>query len=224
MMKKYKWLYLWIAAVALLVFGLTVILNSEFGKSVIFYVTGGMLIGFVIIRFVPLIKTSRNNWAIAINAIEMFVDLVIGVLMIFLTAKVEDKEFLYKFYPFLVGGVIYIRGSVYFVEVAFFNTKVETSKFFVSLALITAGAVIMGRYDNFNVNSIRWILGIAFTICGIVAVGDGYINYNNYRKIYVLPKKEIEKAKKAEQNIEVPAIDNEIIIDENGSKPQEYVN
>jgi uncharacterized membrane protein HdeD (DUF308 family) len=223
-MKKYKWLYLWVTAVALLVFASLVLINAEFGKSVIYYVTGALLVVFVIIRFIPLIKTTRNNWAIAINAIEMFIDLLVGILMIYLTANVENKEVLYKCYPFLVGGVIYARGSVYFAEVAFFNTKVETSKFFVSLALITAGAVIMGRFDNFNVNSIRWILGIAFAICGIVAVGDGYINYNNYRKLYVMPKKEKEKVKKIEQKIEVPALDTEIIIDENGSKPQEYVN
>ena len=223
-MKKYKWLYLWIAAAALLVFASIILINAEFGKSVIFYLTGALLVIFVLIRFVPLLKTTRNNWAVAINAIEMFIDLVIGVLMIVLTAKVEDKDILYKFYPFLVGGVIYVRGVVYFAEVCFFQTKVETPKFFVSLALITAGSVIMGRYNCFNVNSIRWLIGIAFAICGVVAVGDGYINYNNYRKLYVLPKKEKEKVKEVEEKIEVPAVENEIIIDESGNQPQEYVN
>lgn len=223
-MKKYKWLYLWIAAVALIVFASLVLFNAEFGRSVIFYITGVLLVVFVIIRFIPLIRTTRNNWAIALNAIEMFVDLVIGVLMVVLTAKVEDKDVLYKIYPFLVGGVIYARGVVYFSEVAFFETKVEKAKFFVNLALITAGSVIIARFDNFNVDSIRWLLGIAFAICGVVAVGDGYINYNNYRKTYVMPKKEKEKEKKIEEKIEAPAIESDIIIDENGSRPQEYVN
>ena len=168
-MKKYKWLYLWMAAAALLVFATVILANGEFGRSIIFYLTGVLLVIFVIIRFVPLLKTTRNNWAVAINAIEMFVDFAIGVLMIVLTAKVEDKALLYKFYPFLVGAVVYVRGAVYFAEVCFFKTKVETAKFFINLALITVGSVIMGRYNNFNVDSIRWLIGIVFAICAAVA-------------------------------------------------------
>ena len=178
-MKKYKWLYLWISAAALLVFGIIMLINKEFGKSIIFYLTGGLLVLFVIIRFIPLIKTTRNSWAVAINAIEMFVDLVIGVLMIVLTSQIEDKELLYKFYPFLLGGVLYVRGVVYFSEVCFFETKVEKSKFFVNLILITVGAIIIGRFNDFDVDSIRWLLGLAFGICGVVSVVDGIINYNN---------------------------------------------
>ena len=113
-MKKYKWLYLWMAAAALLVFATVILANGEFGRSIIFYLTGVLLVIFVIIRFVPLLKTTRNNWAVAINAIEMFVDFAIGVLMIVLTAKVEDKALLYKFYPFLVGGVGAFLGDLFF--------------------------------------------------------------------------------------------------------------
>jgi hypothetical protein len=224
-MKKYKWLYLWIAAAALIVFATLILFNGEFGRSVIFYLTGVLLVAFVIIRFVPLLKTTRNNWAVAINAIEMFIDLLVGVLMIVLTAKIEDKDLLYKFYPFLVGGVLYARGAVYFAEVCFFNTKVESIKFFVNLALITVGSVIMGRYNNFQVDSVRWLIGIVFAICGVVAIIDGTINYNNYRKLYIAPKKEKAKQKEEEAKKEAPAIESDIIIsDEIADRPQEYVN
>ena len=223
-MKKYKWLYLWIAAAALIVFASVVLFNAEFGRSIIFYLTGVLLVAFVIIRFVPLLKTTRNNWAVAINAIEMFIDLLVGVLMIFLTAKIEDKTTLYKFYPFLVGGVLYVRGTVYFAEVCFFQTKVETPKFFVNLLLITIGSIIMGRYNNFQVDSVRWLVGIIFAICGGVAIVDGTINYNNYRKTYVAEKKEKARLAEEEAKKEAPAIESDIIIDENYDQPQEYVN
>ena len=47
-MKKYKWLYLWIAAAALIVFASVVLFNTEFGRSIIFYLTGVLLVAFVI--------------------------------------------------------------------------------------------------------------------------------------------------------------------------------
>lgn len=217
-MKKYKWLYLWIAAAALIVFAVVMFLNKEFGNNIIFYLTGSLLIIFVIIRFIPLIKTSKNKWAIAMNAIEMFVDLVIGILFIVLTAKLEDMEFLNKVYPFLLGGVVYIRGAVYFSEICFFETKIEISKFFVNLALITIGSVIIARFDNFDVDSIRILIAFIFAICGILSTVDGIINYNNYRKLYLKDK----KAKS--DNAIINNQDDIIISDIQNDKQQDYVN
>ena len=123
MLKKYKWLYLWIVGCALAVLSVVMLVSKEFGNSIVVYLFGALLVGFTIIRFVPLVKTSREKWAIAVNAIEMFVDFVVGVLMIVLTATVEDTTTLYLFFPFLLGGVLYARGVIYLVEVVFLNTK-----------------------------------------------------------------------------------------------------
>ena len=170
LLKKYKWIYLWVIGAAITVFSIVMLLNKEFGNSIVFYLTGALLVVFVIVRFIPLIKTTRNKWAIVMNSIEMFIDLVVGVLMIVLTAKqgqtAEGAEESYKFletlYPFLIGGVLYARGGVYFAETSFFKTKPEVSKFFVSLGLLTLGAVIMARFENFSVDSMRYMFGIIF--------------------------------------------------------------
>ena len=237
LLKKYKWIYLWIIGAAIVVFSIVMLLNKEFGNSIVFYLTGALLVVFIIVRFIPLIKTTKNKWAIVMNSIEMFIDLVVGVLMIVFTAKqgesAEGAEDTYKFletlYPFLIGGVLYARGGVYFAETSFFKTKPEISKFFVSLGLLTLGAVIMARYENFSVDSMRYMFGIIFTLCGVYAVVDGIINYNNYRKLYVKPrvKKEIVKEDEVEDEDEIkaPAKDDAVIIDEkNDNRPQEYIN
>ena len=91
-LKKFKWLYLWLVGAALAVFSVVMFINSEFGNSVVFYLTGALLIVFVIIRFVPLIKTIREKWAIAVNAIDMFVEFVVGILMIVLTASLKEPD------------------------------------------------------------------------------------------------------------------------------------
>lgn len=216
-LKKYRWLYLWIASAALLTFAVILFLSSTFRESFVFYVTGAILVIFVIIRFIPLVKTSRENMALALNVIEMLVDMIVGILMIILTAKLQDKKLLDTLYPFLIGGVIYARALVYFVEISFLKTKPEKLKFFIHIALLTVGSVIMARFDNFNPNSLGFVIGVFFALSGIFTLTDGIINYNNYRKLYVKVKKEVKK-----EEIKPLQIENSLVIEED--KPnQDYV-
>ena len=215
-LKKYRWLYLWIASAALLTFAIILFLSSTFRESFVFYVTGAILVIFVIIRFIPLVKTSRENMAIALNVVEMLVDMIVGILMIVLTAKLQDKKLLDTLYPFLIGGVIYARALVYFVEISFLKTKPEKLKFFIHIALLTVGSVIMARFDNFNPNSLGFVIGVIFALSGVFTLTDGIINYNNYRKLYVKVKKEVKEEIKPLQ------IENSLVIEDD--KPnQDYV-
>ena len=222
--KKFKWLYLWIAGAALAVFSVAMILIRDFGNSIVFYLSGALLITFVVIRFVPLIKTTREKWAIAMNAIEMFIDLVVGVLMIVLTATNEDVTALYKFFPFLLGGILYVRGLIYLVEIVFFHTKADKFKFFINVLLLTAGTVVIARYNNFSVDSMRLLLALAFALCAVISIIDGFINYNNYRKTFVKVEKKVEEVVETVDNIKAPGIESDIIIEENEpTSPQNYV-
>ena len=204
-LKKYKWLYLWIAAAGLIAFGLIVLIWKEFGQSVVIFISGLLLIAFVLIRFIPLIKTTRNKWAITINAIEMFVDLVVGVLLIVFTVKEGTSATDFnKIYPFILGGVLYLRGLVYLLELSFFEGKKEAVKFIVHLAILTVGVVIMARYDSFTTESFRWIFGLAFCLSGGIAGVDGGNNYRKYREKYSSDKNKKEKVKE-EKEIDFPS-------------------
>lgn len=216
-LKKYRWLYLWIASAALLTFAVILFLSSTFRESFVFYVTGAILVIFVIIRFIPLVKTSRENMAIALNVVEMLVDMIVGILMIILTAKLQDKKLLDTLYPFLIGGVIYARALVYFVEISFLKTKPEKLKFFIHIALLTVGSVIMARFDNFNPNSLGFVIGVIFALSGVFTLTDGIINYNNYRKLYVKVKKEVKK-----EEIKPLQIENSLVIEDDKAN-QDYV-
>lgn len=225
-LKKYKWLYLWIIAAAVLVLSVVMFFSQEFGNSIVFYLFGAILIVFVIIRFIPLIKTTREKWAVAVNAIEMFVDLAVGVLLIVLTATTEKEEIskLYNVFPFLLGTILYARGTIYLVEVIFLKTKVEPLKFIISLVLITGGTVVFARYDNFSVDMMRILLASVFLLAALICVVDGYINYNNYRKGYVKLEKKVKKEVVNEEEVHLPEQKEEIIIEENNpDRPQNYV-
>lgn len=225
MLKKYKWLYLWIVGCALAVLSVVMLVSKEFGNSIVVYLFGALLVGFTIIRFVPLVKTSREKWAIAVNAIEMFVDFVVGVLMIVLTATVEDTTTLYLFFPFLLGGVLYARGVIYLVEVVFLNTKVSKLQFLISILLLTAASVIVGRFNDFDVNSMRYLLLFIFAICSVISIVGGVKNYNNYRKLFVKDEKKAVVNDETTDNLELPSVEqSEIVIDENNqNQPQNYV-
>jgi len=213
--KKYKWLYLWIAAAGLLVFGLLMLFIQKFGQSVVLFVSAALLIAFVIIRFVPLIKTTKNRWAICANAIEMFIDLAVGVIILVLTIKYikEDKNIndLGVVYAFMLGGVLYLRGLEYLVETTFFGTKPEVVKFLIHILLLSVGTVIFSRYDNFTTESFRWLLGFAFCICGGIAIVDGGTNYSKYRKTYEKKPKKNKKEDVVVDEIktEIPIVDNQ---------------
>ena len=219
--KKYKWLYLWIVGCALAVLAVIMFVSRDFGNSIVFYLFGTLLIGFTIIRFVPLLKTTRERWAIAINAIEMFTDFVVGLLMIILTATSEDTKSLYLLFPFLLGAVLYARGVIYLVEVSFMNTKVEKLKFFISIILITVASVIIGRFNDFSVDSMRYLLLFAFALCSVISIIGGITNYNNYRKLYVKVEKKKEKTIVSDDAVSLPGNENQIIIDENNTNNQQ---
>ena len=225
MLKKYKWLYLWIVGCALAVLSVVMLVSKEFGNSIVVYLFGALLVGFTIIRFVPLVKTSREKWAIAVNAIEMFVDFVVGVLMIVLTASVEDTTTLYLFFPFLLGGVLYARGVIYLVEVVFLNTKVSKLQFLISILLLTVASVIVGRFNDFDVNSMRYLFLFIFAICSVISIVSGVKNYNNYRKLFVKDEKKAVVNDETTDSLELPSVEqSEIVIDENNqNQPQNYV-
>ena len=207
MKNKYRWIYLWIATAALLTISVILFVSPSFRESFIFYITGALLIIFVIIRFVPLIKTTRESMAIALNAIEMFVQLLVGILIIVFTAKFASKEILNKCYPFLIGGVLYIRAVIYFVEISFLKTKPEKIKFFVHLLILTAGTIIMARYDAYEPENLGFVIAVLFALCGLFTLIDGSKNYHHYRKLYIKPKKE----KKSVVQIETPVINQDDI-------------
>ena len=213
--KKYKWLYLWVIGCALAVLSVVMLVSREFGNSIVFYLFGTLLIGFTIIRFIPLLKTTKERWAIAINAIEMFTDFVVGLLMIILTATIDETQTLYLLFPFLLGGVLYARGVIYLVEVVFMNTKVEKLKFFISILLITAASVIVGRFNDFSVDSMRFILLLMFAVCSVISIVGGITNYNNYRKLYVKVEKKKKVKEEVDEEISLPTTENPVVIDEN---------
>ena len=195
---KYKWLYLIVAAVAALVFGFLMLFLKDFRNSVVYYITGAFLIVFVLVRLIPFFKTERNRYALLINVLEMIIDLGIGVALIVITVQKGGEE--NSLYPFLLGGVIYLRGFIYLVEITFLKTKMQPLLFFIHVAAITLGSVIIAL--GLQSDTIGYVIAVLFLCAGIFAVVDGSINFNRFRNEYIVPKKALKKEQQKQKEQE----------------------
>ena len=102
------------------------------------------------------------------------------------------------------------------------NTKPSKLNFFISLVLITAASVIIGRFNDFSVDAMRFLLIFLFSGCALISIISGITNYNNYRKNYV----SVKKQKQAQTNdvVDAPGAETDIIIDEKvPEQPENYV-
>lgn len=232
--KKYKWLYLIVTAAVLAVLAVLMFVIKEFREKTALYFTCAIMIAFVVIRIIPLLKTSKNGYAMLINVLEMLLDLGAAIFMLVVAIRYDNSEFLRKFYPFIIGGVVYLRGFIYLVEVTFLNTKVQKALFFGHIGLITLGSVIMALYDKFDLATVGLILAVVIALCSLAGAIDGGISYNNFRKEYILPKKalkemqkELEKKQKEEQEKQIDDHQEEIpeviIPNEDNKQDQDYI-
>ena len=215
--KKYKWLYLFIAAAALLTFGIIMLFNNDFATKIVYYFTALGLIIFVIIRFVPFVKTERQKYAIVLNVSEMILDLIIGVVLFVLTIRGQNN--FENIYPFLIGSVFMMRGLIYLVEVTFLHTKPQPLLFVIHVALIILASIIMALFKNLRATNIATILAVIFLIIAGIAIIDAIHNYSNFRN------GNYKKDKKNKKE-EVVATDSNVILDKDSdiNSDQTYVN
>ncbi len=230
--KKYRWIFMILIFVATLTFSIILFVNPDnFGNKMACFVTGVAVLAFGVIRFYPLIKSLDDKKAVVANTVEIFIDLIIGALLVAFSFNSDLSAYMWM-YKYLTAAVLYIRGIVYLAETGFFKTKAEVSKFIASVIFISIGAAMVVSKD-FDENWLRYIFASLCTILALYSIIDGYINYSTYRKTYAKPKPvkaiEVEKQEKNEQVVDVDnqnkTIDNKEVnnIEHNNIKPSSPV-
>ena len=86
--KKYIWLFEWIAASLILALGLVI----GFVDGVVLLATGISLVLIAILRVIPLFKTLKDKLMRWINLIEIILNLAIGGVMIYLTINAWNTD------------------------------------------------------------------------------------------------------------------------------------
>lgn len=198
---KYRFIFVGFAAVFLIVFGVVMTINRELADTLIYYLTGGSILIFAIVRFVPLMKYLHEKRRLIMNALEIFANILISVGILYMaytySAEGTNTEIYDLIYKIILGIVLAARGVIFMIEGTYCDGEKETVKFGVHIVFIfVSGAVLM---PGFEITNIRFLLiAIAFlagSYCGI----DTYRSYNRYRRLSVNKVKEKEYNDKVEQ-------------------------
>lgn len=208
--KTYGWILKFIAAGLILALGIVFkfILKDD-AKMFVLLLTGVVLLLFGLFRVIPLIKTLNNKILRVLNIIEVAVNIIVGAVMLFF-AFTEGGD-LGNIYGYLLGGVFYLRGLVYFVSVVLVKEQTNPLHFWFHLAILTLGVAIFFNGD-ISTETIVWLIfAISIIVAGYLSF-DGGGHYKRYR-YETNPVKVKTKTKKQEDAIVDPVIDPSTIED-----------
>ena len=199
---KYLWIFEFIAAAFVIVMGILCAVKSEALYLIIgfiFVILGGL-------RLIPLIKTTDDKLLKVFYAIEIVADVAVGGLILYFGFNKPDSTFMNKSIGYFVGGILYLRGFVYFFATSVKHEKYDIIQFFLHIILITLGAVIIGR-GGFKLSQLAWFLFAIAMVCALFICYSGYRGYRNYRNQYYSETKSKKiKAKKGDAK-EMPTSD-----------------
>lgn len=208
-LKKYVWVVEWLAVVLLL----TLAIFSVVKEEMYLYIFGLLFVVFGLFRIVPLVKTMDSKLMKTCVIVETIVDFVSGILLIL--SAIYDWSFIKetKLLGIIIGGVIYLRGFIYFLGTTLKDEPSEVVGFFTNIIFITLATVIITS-GGFNNKVLSWILfGVIFIIVIIFAL-KGYKDFRNYRgqlvgesKIKKVKSKEKKENKIDENTVIMPSND-----------------
>lgn len=199
--KKYIWLFEWIAASIILAVGFVI----GFVDGVVLIATGISLVLIALLRSIPLIKTLKDKLMKWINFGEILINIIVGIVMIVLAINSwkEDSEIvLGNVYGYLLGGVLFLRGVVYFIGTSFRDEHTDITKFIANLLFLSVGVWFISRPTDEKTLG-YFVLGIA-CLCALFIIFDGIKNYNNYRHEYCAESVTKQISKKVENTLELP--------------------
>jgi hypothetical protein len=195
---SYSWALKFILAAILIGVGIYMV----FAPEVVYTITGIGIVIFSVFRVVPLLKSLNKEMLRTLNLIEILVDTVIGILLIYIafTGNLEADSIWGLVYRYALAFFFYVRGLVYFNSVVFLEEKTEVLKFWVHIFVLTLGAIlsVLPQFDYASVG----LLLLFISMLGAGYLGyDGYNGYSKYREFSknlnqgkVLPK--VERSEK----------------------------
>jgi len=172
-LKKYLWLWEYIAVALILGVGIT----AKFVSGLLISLVGVAFIIFGLLRLIPLFKTTSDKLLKWIYTLEIVIMVIIGGVLLYLGINKKDMN---TIFGYLIGFVLYARGIIYFFSTTIRKEETDSWKFIAHIIFITIGAMIIAK-GGFAESTLGWIvLGIALLTAGFVGY-NGYTNYHNYR-------------------------------------------
>lgn len=220
-MKKpsYAWLLKWILAAILIGVGLTMF----FTRELVFLVTGIIIIIFSVFRVVPLVKSLKKEVLRTLNIIEILLDTILGIVMIYVGAQAlqtdwNPEEIWSLVYKFTLVFVLVARAIVFLYSTTFLDEKTEQTKFWAHIGLLMLGSMIIAL-ENFNEEWVAWLLLIISLIGGAYLIYDGAKGYGKYREYSLSVNQEKPKTKDSKIEKELPTSNQPVVEKDDSDRP-----
>lgn len=208
--KSYLWLWEMIGAALLVAVGFIV----KFAPGVMYALVGAIIFALGALRIVTLVKTTDDKVLKWFYAAELIIDMVIGGLLLFFGIKAEEHQWINDGFGYFIGGVLYLRGFVYFFATSVRGEEQKKIMFIIHIIILTGGAMIIAR-GGFSANVLGWVLLGLAVLSGLVVAGKGIKDYKNYRGNEQSERvtRKLKKEKKDQKSLDAPTdeqINNEI--------------
>lgn len=200
MFKKYIWLWEMIGAGLILALSIVIAFNN----MIVPLVVGILFVVLGLLRISPLVKTTDDKILRVLYPIDLAIEIIIGTLLI-IYAFMEDNSFT-RFIAtnghYLIGGVLYLRGFVYFFSTNIRSEEYPPIYFITNIICLTLGVIMIIK--QINIEDIRWFIFALGILCVLFVGYSGYKGYKNYRGEYAVIRetKKIQKNKELECNID----------------------
>ncbi len=198
------------ACALLVVMGIWIIVDTYVGDNtlgprLVMGFTGFVICVFAVIRVVPLVRTQKSTNSKMVILTEIILDIVVGAFLFYGAFSIEAgkesaiSDFCNKYYNYLVGGVLYLKGVFYFITTSLLNEVTNKKEFWLHVLIMSIGVIICS-FKNLNAGALGLFIAIISLLSGVAAGGAAGGSYFKYRKNVVLPKKaEKEKQENKEE-------------------------
>lgn len=216
-----KYGYGWALKIALAGILLAVGIYLNFQTSVVYTITGVIIILFSLLRVVPLLKSLNKEVLRTINLIEIIFDTILGIVLVYIALSNEvDNPTWQLVYRFGLAFFFYARGLVYLSSTTFFNEKTEIPKFFIHIGALTLGTSI-AVLEDFKPETVALFL-LIIAIIGSAYLGyDGFNGYKKYRSHQLELNQGKSKSQDKQKEIEKKK---DVIVDDQTEDKRPYVN
>lgn len=215
------WLFA-IGAALLLVLGIWILIDrSSFGASLAVAFTGIVILIFAIVRIIPLIKARKTGLAKFLTTLEILINIILGVFLIYGSTAVRDNNnlgnFINEYYKFFLGFVFYAKAIFYFINSSLLKEETNKLEFWLHILIITLAVVIFAT--DFDATGLALLIAILALICAAFFILMSGGSYYNYRKT-------INKTKviKEDKEKEVENKDELILPQDEDKQNETYVN
>jgi hypothetical protein len=144
LIEKYTWqINLFYTIVMLTVAVLLTIFNSE---TTMVPLVGGLLIIYAFYRLIQILRKKEKTVTIRLYLIEIGFQVLIGIFLIYIILFSEFE--LGVLFGYLIGGLLIIRGSLYFYGTRVQEHTEELTTFLMHIAAISAGTflIVQGNF------------------------------------------------------------------------------